>query len=58
MSYSPFAVLGTAQLIQKNKDQLLKVAESDTVKEETEISYTQMFRETYFPQLAEKENEK
>ena len=51
MSYSPFAVLGTSARIKVNRDRL-KENQPEEKKEEKEIDYTELFRKTYFPNLA------
>lgn len=52
MSYSPFAVIGTANMIKANKDRLNKSKPTEEKKEEKQIDYTELFRKTYFPHLA------
>lgn len=52
MSYSPFAVIGTANMIKANKDRLNKSKPIEEDKEEKQIDYTELFRKTYFPHLA------
>ena len=54
MSYSPFAVLGTSARIKANRDRL-KENQPEEQKEEKEVDYTEQFRKTYFPHLAESE---
>ena len=51
MSYSPFAVLGTSARIKANRDRL-KESQLEEKKEEKEVDYTELFRKTYFPNLA------
>ena len=57
MSYSPFAVLGTSARIKKSKDRLKESKKVEEKKEE-KIDYTEQFRRTYFPHLAEKSIDK